>query len=447
MSDTIAAVSTPIGEGGIAIVRVSGPDAIEVADKVLRLNTPLRSCLSHTIHYGHLLNADGVVVDEIITSVMRAPRSYTREDTVEINCHAGSVAAAQALQAVLAGGARVADPGEFTKRAFLNGRIDLTQAEGVTGVIRAQTEQAFRVAQTLLAGRLTAELDAVSNLLLRVATHIEANLDFADDDIEPADMTDIAVKLEDALGRLKALVDTGKHGQMLENGAVIAIVGKPNVGKSSLLNAFLGQERAIVDKEPGTTRDTVEGRLSFGGIPAFLIDTAGVRDAEHPVEVKGVKKSWEAMERSDLVLWVFDGSRPLEAADNQISAGIRAEIPCISVSNKSDLGIVVDGPAVPVSAITGEGMDILKAKIIDGLGGGRKLDPGRVILGSARQRRGVNQAAELIAEAQTSLKEDLGEEIVSELVREALREIGEITGKNHSEELLDSIFSTFCIGK
>ena len=437
-------------------MRVSGANAIGVANRVLRLKTPLQDCPSHTIHYGHLVDSKGMVVDEIIASVMRAPRSYTREDTVEINCHAGSVAAAQALQVVLKSGARVAEPGEFTKRAFLNGRIDLTQAEAVAGIIRAHTEEAYRVAQNLLTGDLTTELGTVSALLLQIAAQIEANLDFVDDDIEPADIGDINRKLESAITRLQRLVDTGKHSELLENGAVITIVGKPNVGKSSLLNNLLGQQRAIVDDEPGTTRDMIEARISLDGILVSLVDTAGVRETEHPVEAKGVAKSWEAVKRADLVLWVLDGSRPLEEADTLIANGIAADASCVTVSNKSDLGSVIHAkssvlnspvPPLLVSAITGAGIDALKAEIVNRLGGGEKLDAGRVILGSARQRQGLDEATVLARQARDVLQQDIGEEIASELVRQALQEIGKVTGKNYSDELLDTIFSTFCIGK
>lgn len=456
VNDTIAAISTPTGEGGIAIVRISGLDAVKVADRVLRLKAPLSDSPSHTIHYGHLVDSQGLVVDEVIASLMRAPRSYTCEDTVEINCHAGNVAAAQALQVVLHAGARVAEPGEFTKRAFLNGRIDLTQAEAVAGVIRAHTEGACTVAQNLLSGRLTTELGMISALLLQVCTHIEANLDFADDDIEPADAESASRNLEEVIERLQRLISTRRHSELIENGALIAIVGKPNVGKSSLLNMLSGEERAIVDGEPGTTRDTIEARISIEGILVTLVDTAGVRATEHLVEAKGVARSWEAAKRADLVIWVFDGSKALEEADTLIADGIGDATPFISVSNKSDLGVVIHDetmphlpprPRVTVSAISSLGLDALKAEIVKVLSGGEKLEAGRVILGSARQRQGIEEANRLINQAHDALTQGVGEEIVSELVRQALQVIGEITGNNYCEELLDTIFSTFCIGK
>ena len=333
MEDTIAAISTALGPGGIAIVRMTGPRSLAVADAIFMSRPDKPSAFkSHTLQFGSIGN-NGDLVDQVMMAVMHPPRTYTGELTVEINCHGGTLPARKVLAACLQNGARLAEPGEFTKRAFLNGKIDLTQAEAVMDVIAAKTDRAHAAALQAMEGHLAGKINRVRDTLIEVLAHIEAYIDFPEDDIEPATLSEIRQKLTAGVTELEQLVATAREGKVLREGVRVAIVGRPNAGKSSLLNALLGEERAIVTPVAGTTRDTVEEQASLNGIPVVLTDTAGIRAARGKLERLGVERSKQSAQHADLVLYVIDASKPLRQADLEILHK-RSVLECIVVLNK-----------------------------------------------------------------------------------------------------------------
>lgn len=462
--DTIVAISTPPGEGGIGIVRLSGRDALPIADRIFNSPRGIRpsSSASHRIYYGFIIDPfTGRRIDEVLLSVMRAPHTYTREDVVEINCHGGYIVLRQVFEIAVRCGARPALPGEFTARAFLNGRIDLTQAEAVLDLIRAKTEEAERVAIEHVAGSLRREIEDISSELQGILAELEAYIDFPEEDLNlsPVNWPERIKQLQ---GRLKRLSDSFYQGRILREGISTVIAGRPNVGKSSLLNALLGTERAIVTEIPGTTRDVIEEIINVRGIPLRLIDTAGIREARDIVEAEGIKRTEAAIERADLVLLVVDGSEELTSYDYSIIEKVNGKNKrTIVILNKADLGIVVDRehlkniagspPIVEVSALKKEGLDELKERIFECLtGDGRPgAEPSSgVIITRVRHKS-------LIDEALTSIEEALSEieikgllEIVTFNIRKAIQSLGEITGVEFTEEsLLERIFGEFCIGK
>src|SRR3954466_4800423 len=320
LDDTIAAISTPLGEGGIAVIRLSGPQALQIADSSFasigkHLATP-STVPSHTLHYGNIVHA-GKIVDEVMLAVMRAPRTFTREHIVEISCHGGLLPAKLVLDTVLAHGARLAAPGEFTKRAFLNGRIDLVQAEAVVDLIHSRTEVALTAAQEQLSGKLSQRINQLRDDLMKTLAHIEAHIDFPDEDIAPDTKEKLLERMDAAIRFMDELLRTANEGQILRRGIRAAIIGRPNVGKSSLLNQLLGHERAIVSPIPGTTRDTIEETANIRGLPVVFIDTAGLREARDEIEEEGIRRSRSTIEKAELILQVIDGSEPLTAEDGK----------------------------------------------------------------------------------------------------------------------------------
>ncbi len=315
--DTIAAISTPLGHSGVGIVRLSGRDSIEITDRIFASadNSPLQSMPSHRLIYGHIIDSKKEMVDEVLVSVMRSPRSYTREDIVEINCHGGPVPIRKILELVLKAGARLAEPGEFTRRALLNGRIDLAQAEAVLDLINSLTEQGRKAAVEQLKGGLSRKIEAIKEKLIELTAFVEAHIDFPEEDIELPSLEDMKNKASIIQNSLKELIDSARYGMILRDGIKTAIIGRPNVGKSSLLNALLEQDRAIVTEIPGTTRDVIEEYLNIQGIPVRIMDTAGIREVKNIVEKEGVKRSLSTMENADLVLLVLDGSCALHDTD------------------------------------------------------------------------------------------------------------------------------------
>jgi tRNA modification GTPase len=376
--DTIAAVSTPPGEGGIGIVRLSGKEAISIADRIFvspagKLPSGVRS---HSVIYGFIKDPDtSEKIDEVIVTVMRAPRTYTREDVVEINCHGGMLPLRRILGSVISRGARPAEPGEFTRRAFLNGRVDLSQAEAVIDVIKARTEQAERMAIQQLEGRLSAEITALRDSVAESCALVEAYIDFPEEEVELPDSASFISSMQDILDRLSALSRSFEEGRLFREGAAMAIVGKPNVGKSSLLNTLLKKDRAIVTDLPGTTRDIIEEGLNIDGIPVRIMDTAGIREAHDLVEAEGIRRSLAAIEGADIILAVYDASRVLDRADRQIIEKVNNK-KTISVINKWDIsngdfdaednGLNIY-PTVKISALRGEGIDVLKDTIVAAL--------------------------------------------------------------------------------
>ncbi len=450
--DTIAAISTPLGRGGIGIVRLSGKDAIGIADKIFRSpkNKKLKQTPSHRIIYGSIVNPKtNEVIDEVLVSVMKSPNTYTKEDIVEINCHGGHIPLKRVLEIALESGARLAEPGEFTQRAFLNGRIDIVQAEAVLDNINALTEQSQRAAMEQISGRLSKKIDELRNKLIELTAFVEAYIDFPEDDIEPLSSEDMARRALNIKEDLEKLIDSSRQGLILREGLKTAIIGRPNVGKSSLLNALLEQDRAIVTDMPGTTRDVIEEYLNINGIPVRIMDTAGIREARDIAEKEGVQRSVKAMQDADLVILVLDGSDDLYDTDKELieKAGSKNTI---LVINKTDLpqkiAVDVDMPMVKISAALGLGLDELRNKIMDmALGSRQSLDFGMVT--NVRHVRALEGTLSSVNSFMDGLKKNLSPEFLSVELKEALNSLGEITGITTPEDILNKIFSDFCIGK
>lgn len=456
LDDTIAAISTPIGEGGIGIVRLSGPAAVEILQRLFvpASAAPLQA---RTLRYGHVLDPTTEQrVDEVLAAYMPAPHTYTRQDVVEINGHGGIVPLRRVLELCLRCGARLAEPGEFTLRAFLNGRLDLAQAEAVRDVVQAKTEAALRAAVDQLDGRLSDQVRAIRAALLDALAWVEASIDFDVDDLPPRDLTP---ELAQASARLEALLTSAERGIIYRQGIRVAIVGRPNVGKSSLLNRLLGTSRAIVTDIPGTTRDTLEETLNLQGIPVVLVDTAGIAAATRdPVERLGIERSQAALAQADLALLVLDASEPLTDADWTI-AGLIDSRPAITVLNKIDLLAAemprllsrlpsrLRSPAVPISALTGEGLDALEEAIVDQVLSGQVITSNAPLVTHPRHQDALARAHASVEAAQAALGEGLPADCVAIDLTGAVNALGEITGQTVTDDLLETIFGKFCIGK
>ena len=442
--DTIAAIATPIGEGAIGVVRLSGPDSLVLAGKVFS------GRLSHRyMSRGRIVDPDdGSVLDEVMATCMLAPNSYTCEDTVEIYGHGGPVPLQAVLEALLRCGARAAGSGEFTLRAFLNGRIDLTQAEAVLDVIEAKTDASLRVAMNGLQGGLSQRIKEARTAILEVLAYLTARIDFPDDDVP---LEDPLPAIRDAASAVRQLLSAADTGIVYRHGVRVAIVGRPNVGKSSLLNRLLDQERAIVTPIAGTTRDTVEEVANIDGIPFVLVDTAGLTDTSDPVEHLGIERSRKALAQADLVLLVLDSSQPLTDQDIDL-IGRLPDKGAVTVANKSDLPDVADPSIVPSSAvrasmITGEGLDELRERMVEVALNGKSLGSGEVLVSNARHKAALESTATHLASAENALTQGLPDDFVTIDLTAALTALGEITGETVTEDLLHTIFSRFCIGK
>jgi tRNA modification GTPase len=449
LDDTIAAIATPVGAGGIGIVRLSGPDALSILRVLWSGSTDLAP---RTLCYGRVVDpASGQVVDEVLAAYMPAPRTYTRQDVVEINCHGGPAPLRRALDLCLAQGARLAGPGEFTLRAFLNGRIDLAQAEAVADLVEAKTDAGLRLAVAQLEGRLSDRIRGTRTRLLEALAWVAANVDFDEDEIPPYA---IGQELEGARQVLQALIEGAEQGIIYRQGIRTAIVGQPNVGKSSLLNALLRAERAIVTPIPGTTRDTLEETLNLHGIPLVLVDTAGIRsDTRDLAEDLGVERSRAALAQADLALLVVDGSAPLTAEDRQIAELVGAK-PAIVVVNKVDLplqasvdDLLPDAPRVDLSALTGTGLDSLERAIEDVVFAGQVMASDTSLVSHPRHRDVLRRAVEHVDAAIATRQAGLPTDLLSIDLAAAVNALGEITGETVSETLLETIFGRFCIGK
>jgi tRNA modification GTPase len=453
--DTIAAIATALGEAGLALVRVSGPAALSIADTVFQPANPKASKPSlaptHTLHYGHVVHA-GARVDEALLAVLRAPRTYTREDVVEITCHGGLLTTRLVLDTVLRAGARLAHPGEFTKRAFLNGRIDLAQAEAVADLIHARTDLALRAAQEQLAGHLSRRIETLRDQLMRVLAHVEAHLDFPDEDIAPDTQAAMIEQLHGTLTQLNTILRTAHEGQILRRGLRVAILGRPNAGKSSLLNLLLGRDRAIVSPQPGTTRDTIAETASIRGFPLVLVDTAGLRDSIDPIEQEGVRRSLETARHADVILHVLDASQPLAADDARYLDTLRSRARIV-VQNKSDLGLRLELPGdlelhtVAVSCKTGEGLDALKQSLEHLVWRGAIPSEMTELMINARHQNALERAREALDRTIRALAANALLDLAATELRITVNAVGEVVGKTTTEDLLDSIFSQFCIGK
>jgi tRNA modification GTPase len=453
MNNTIAAISTPLGEGGIAIIRLSGPKACLIADQIFVSRRGIPSEFpTHTIHLGTIRH-NGDLVDQVMLSVMRAPRTYTAEDIIEINCHGGLLTAKKILSLCLQHGAQLAEPGEFTMRAFLNGRIDLTQAEAVMDLVRAKTDRAQRAAAHALEGHLAAKINQLRDRLLTTLAHIEAHIDFPDEDIHPDTMQKLLADTESTLKSLRHLLATAHEGKILRDGITVAIIGRPNVGKSSLMNALLGQDRSIVTPIPGTTRDTIEEIANVRGIPVRLTDTAGIRKARGTIENFSVQRSRKYLAHSALLLHVMDASRTFTAADRELADQCESK-PTVTVLNKIDLTRRLLLPAsfpcvhcVETSAITGAGVELLKDKIELLAWSGTVTRSELDVAINERHADAIRRAIKSLAAAVDEMSGNAPLELVSQQLRIGLDAIGEIVGKTVTEDILHKIFSTFCIGK
>ena len=454
IEDTIAAIATPLGEGGLAVIRISGAEALVIADRsfvpVGKRSRTASEAESHTIHYGKVMR-HGQQVDEVLMAVMRAPRTFTREDVVEITCHGGILASKSVLDIVLANGARAAQPGEFTKRAFLNGRLDLAQAEAVAEVIHSRTELALSAANEQLAGKLSQRINHLRDDLLHVLAHVEAHIDFPDEDIAPDEREMLLQRLEKGRAFIKELLRTAGEGQILRRGIRAAIVGRPNAGKSSLLNQLLGRDRAIVSPKPGTTRDTIEETANVRGLPVVFIDTAGLREAQDDIEGEGVRRSRESLAQAELILHVLDGSESLTSGDKEHLVEFE-DRKRVLVRNKADLPSKLVLPPqnavlMDVSCLSGQGIESLKDAIKSLVWAGEIKAEMLEVMINARHQNALTRAHDAVTQSLGVLRTGAALELVAMELRIGVNAVGEIVGKTATEDLLDSIFSQFCIGK
>ena len=456
--ETIAAIATPLGEGGLAVIRLSGENAFGIADKcflpVGKSSSKPSAAPTHTIQFGKIVRGE-TVIDEVLLAVLRAPRTFTREDTVEISCHGGLLPAKLVLDTVLKNGARLAEPGEFTKRAFLNGRIDLAQAEAVADLIHSRTELALIAANEQLAGKLSQRVNKLRDDLMHTLAHVEAHIDFPDEDIAPDTKAGLLRRLEDGIVFMDELLRTADEGQILRRGIRAAIIGRPNAGKSSLLNQLLGRDRAIVSPIAGTTRDTIEETANIRGLPIVFIDTAGLRESRDEIEIEGIRRSRESLAQAELILHVLDASEPLTNADKNYLAEF-SEKKRILVLNKTDLPskLVLPTPAgdprpaiCNVCSLSGQGIEALKDMLKSMVWAGEIRAEMLQVAISSRHQDALSRARIATREAADALRADATLELVAMDLRIGANAVGEIVGKTTTEDLLDTIFSSFCIGK
>ena len=457
--DTIAAISSAPGEGAIGIVRLSGDDALAIADKVYKLGQKRLSTQdSHTIHYGHIVDPkDGQEIDEVMVSVMREPKTFTREDIVEINTHGGIVATNRVLELVLREGATLAEPGEFTKRAFINGRIDLTQAEAVMDLIRAKTDRSMDLAVKQLDGKLSNLIENLRQDILNTLAQVEVNIDYPEyDDVEEMTLKLLGEKTTIIKDRIDGLLSTAKQGKILRDGISTAIVGRPNVGKSSLLNALLREEKAIVTDIEGTTRDTVEEYINIRGVPLKLVDTAGIRDTEDVVERIGVERSKKALTEAELVLLLLNQTEALTAGDRELLA-LTQDHKRIIIMNKIDLPNqllkesllewVEEDEIIATSMMTQEGIDALEEKIADYFFSGQSGEKDATYVSNARHIDLLQKASQSLDEVKNGIDMGMPVDLIQIDFTRAWEILGEIIGENAPDELLTQLFSQFCLGK
>ena len=455
--DTISAIATAQGEGGIGIVRISGEKALAVADKMF-LPASGRRILDYPSHravYGRIIDEAGRTVDEAMAIIMKAPHSYTREDVVELQCHGGVMPLRKTLALTYKNGARPAEGGEFTKRAFLNGRLDLSQAQAVMDIITAKTDRSLKMAAGHLTGQFSAQIKECRQEILGQIAHLEAAIDFPEDEVDDVVTAQVSAKVSEVRQKIAVFLKTAGTGRILREGLMTAIVGKPNVGKSSLLNALLQEERAIVTDIPGTTRDSIEEYANVGGVPLRIIDTAGIRATDDVVERIGVEKARQMVSEASLVLALFDGSRPLDSEDEEILALLQGRA-AIVLLNKSDLQSVVTADelysraqteVIELSTKEKSGMEALSRAIQDKVYGGQVLADEGSFVSDERQADILRQADEHLAAALTTIEAGMGLDFISIDLRSAWEKLGEITGETVGEDIIDEIFSKFCIGK
>ncbi len=456
--DTIVAIATPIGEGGISVIRLSGPAAFEIAAQVFYpKKDSLKDFPSHTIHLGVIQNENGEVLDQVLASIFRAPHSYTGEDVIEISSHGGLIVTRHILNRLVGVGARHAEPGEFTKRAFLNGRIDLTQAEAVLDLIRAKSEKSLEIAARQLTGSLSQKFKSLRDELMQMYAHMEAYLDFPDEHLEVYSDDAFGSKFTELMGQLKTLIASFKRGGILREGVSAVIVGKPNVGKSSLFNALLARDRALVSEFPGTTRDALEEAIEIEGIYIRLLDTAGLQSGSiHPLDQMGMEKTKQALKQAQFFLYVIDASAPLDESDRIAFQEIDSTKPFIVLANKADLASCIDPKQIEkltgqknylaVSAKNRQGLEELEKKMTATIWQEGFESSGEEIT-RLRHKNALESALESLSRAHEAFQKRQSMEFVIVDLKHSLDSLRELIGEIYSEDLLDIIFSEFCIGK
>jgi len=455
-NSTVAAIATPYGSGGISIIRISGSEAVQIADRVFSASSKkkLEDVPSHTIHHGRVMSSDGKVLDEVLVSVMRAPKSYTGEDTVEINCHGGIVVTNSVLSAVVEAGASLADRGEFTKRAFLNGKLDLSRAEAVIDVINSRTALEQSIAVNHLGGRLSEKINSLRERLIALIGHIQVLIDYPDEDLEPMSDTEFYDSLKTLLHEAEKLLKSSDKGLIIRDGIQTAIVGKPNVGKSSLLNLLSGQQKAIVTDVEGTTRDVIEQYVSFGNITLKLCDTAGIRRTDDEVEAIGVQKSIDYISNSDLIIFMADAVSGLDSNDYDIIRALHGK-KVIALINKSECGSCVNADelkeyfdiCISFSVRSEAGLPELEEAIKNLFDLGLIEEGGADIITSVRHRDALSGAVASVASAIEALESGLSPDMTFIDIENAISSLGEITGQTVGEEIVNKIFHAFCVGK
>ncbi|MDD5431705.1 MAG: tRNA uridine-5-carboxymethylaminomethyl(34) synthesis GTPase MnmE [Candidatus Omnitrophica bacterium] len=457
LNDTIVAIATGLGEAGIGIVRLSGKEALKIADSIFYSKNGKKPSTfkAYTMHYGWIVKgSSNNILDEVILTVMRAPKSFTKEDVVEINCHGGIVALRAVLDLVLENGARLAQPGEFTKRAFINGRIDLAQAEAVLDIIRAKTDSALKIGSEQLKGNLSKKINDLREELLDALTILEADIDFPEEEKNAINLKEVSEKLILVSTHLIEILDNSRCGKVAREGVHVVICGKPNVGKSSLLNALLKQERSIVTPVAGTTRDTIEEIIDIRGIPVRIVDTAGILEPRDLIEKKAVERSKQHIKLADLVIILFDASKKLTKEDKAVMEKLKNK-QVIAVINKIDLKQVIDKDkiskrfhyCVGISAKKAKNLNLLEDAIVDLVYKGKVVSPESVLVSNARHITELRASQKLIAQALDSLDNKMSLEFIAHDIKEAILRFDYILGKGFQEELLDKIFNEFCIGK
>ncbi len=456
--DTITSISTPMGEGAIGIVRLSGPQAVEIADKLYKGKHLLNDVPSHTINYGHIIDPESKeVVEEVMVSVLRAPKTFTREDIIEINCHGGILTINRVLELTMTYGARMAEPGEFTKRAFLNGRIDLSQAEAVMDFIRSKTDRASKVAMNQIEGRLSDLIKKQRQSILEILAQVEVNIDYPEyDDVEDATTEFLLEQSKEIKQEINRLLDTGAQGKIMREGLSTVIVGKPNVGKSSMLNNLIQDNKAIVTEVAGTTRDVLEEYVNVRGVPLRLVDTAGIRETEDIVEKIGVERSRKALSQADLILFVLNNNEALTQEDYTLYEEVKNE-DVIVIVNKMDLeqnidinevkDMIGDMPLIQTSMLKQEGIDELEIQIRDLFFGGEVQNQDMTYVSNSRHISLLKQARQTIQDAIDAAESGVPMDMVQIDLTRTWEILGEIIGETASDELIDQLFSQFCLGK
>ena len=448
MNDTICAISTALGVGAISIIRVSGEDAISTVAQLFD-GKNLLEVESHTIHYGHILS-EGEIIDEVLVTVLKAPKTYTKEDIVEINSHGGISTTKKVLEVLIASGIRLAEPGEFTKRAFLNGRLDLSQAEAVNSLIKSHTDLERKLALNGLSGKISKKINKVRGIIVELLANIEVNIDFPEyEDALEITLENLPPRLKKIKKELESLLEEGKIGKIIENGIKVAIVGRPNVGKSSILNALLKENKAIVTDIAGTTRDIVEGEIELKGITLKFIDTAGIRKTDDVVEKIGVDKSMEMIYAADLVILVLNNNEELTDEDKEIMAKIKDKTHIIFI-NKNDLETkleINEADVVKGNTIDIDGLDSLKNKIVELFDLEQINNSNLEMVSSAREIGLIKEALNSIENALNNVSSQLPVDMIAIDIKKAWDLLGEITGESYQDELLDTLFSKFCLGK